>query len=475
MSNLVKVLSKLPHNKKWLRSRAIEIKKSPDGAKSWLKDLGKNDFEHAEAVEEYVAKILLESKVKLSPEEIYLILHSVYAHDVGYRISEKDHAKHTHDMITKNSDKFFIHDRNLAEAVALISLAHDIDDINMIPENFPIDFLNKTDEFDLRFLGALLRIADELDQGYLRVFNRIGEETSLRANVYHVEIGPQIIKLKTKPKTRDDWNNLKEITDYIQTQLDVIKEIISKRGIKLEQVSLYPTVWTKTRHPREEERTVDQVYHEYKGRVLCLMDRSLLGAEILEEFQTIYESAIVTPVDYELSIENPAPSQPYSTIVWVLGECFDKPLSKEFAKKLIKNTANGGGLVLFPFVAWSVSQGLNDKVEDLLPVKLFGLWAEGTKQEMSKFVQHDITHGIGPFIIENTYEKLVGKPETQCLIMDSKDNPFLTIGSFGKGRVAYLNVSSHYCFVPGYKMISPWKQSSELREIVIRTIKWVSG
>jgi len=41
----------LPASKQWLASRIEAIKTAPDGARAWLKDLGKNDIEHAEAVE----------------------------------------------------------------------------------------------------------------------------------------------------------------------------------------------------------------------------------------------------------------------------------------------------------------------------------------------------------------------------------------------------------------------------------------
>lgn len=486
MSYLLKQLSRLAPEKAWIYNRIKEIKIAPDGAKMWLRDLGKNGFEHAEAVEDYLGKILLESKVKLSPEEIYLLLHSIYIHDVGYRINPENHEQHTYEMITQNPENFFIRDKHLAKAVALICLAHGTVPISEIPCNFPIDFLKKTTEFDLQFLGSLLRLSDDLDHGYLRIFNIKGQQNSPRTNVYHIEIGPQIIKLKTKPSTREEWEELKGIRDHTQTRLEEITEVLSKRGVKIEQIFLYPTIWAESPpHTELREQKLTQISDAHVRTVLFLLDSTILSSEILQDFQIKCKSTVIVPMYYE-QIQKPPPlmQQQYSEIVWILGEGFFTPIHEWLVEKIMQNTEDGGGLVLFPFIAWSASQGINDKAEELLPVNFAGEWFEGRRHKISKFTKHSITTNIDPFTIENTYELLKLKPGAQCIIGDSNNNPFLIIGSYGKGRVAYLNTCMHLC--SEYRaeamkraidelpdtMISPWQQSTALRDIIIRTFEW---
>ncbi len=485
MSYLLKRLSRLPREKGWLYNRIEQIKISPDGAKRWLKDLGKNDFEHAEAVEDYLDTILFESKVKLSPEEIYLLLHSIYTHDIGYRKNSENHAKHTYEMIIHHPEEFFIYDQNLADAIALICLAHGTIPLSEIPCNFPIDFLDKKAEFDLRFLGSLLRLSDDIDQGYLRVFNRLGQQKSPRTNIYHIEIGTQIIKLKTKPTSRHEWEELRKIRDYIQTRLEGLTDVLSKRGVKTELIYLYPTIWAEgPPHSELKEKKLTQISALDVKTVLFLLDNTVLSSQILQDFKIKCKSTVVVPMYYEPIKKSPPLMQQYSEIVLFLGEGFFTPIHEWLVEKIIQNTENGGGLVLFPFIAWSVSQGINDKIEELLPVNFTGEWFEGRRHEISKFTKHSITNNIDPFAIENTYELLELKPGAQCLISGSNNNPFLIIGSYGKGRVAYLNTCMHLCSDYRVKamekniddlpdiMISPWQQSTALRDIIIRTLEW---
>lgn len=479
MSYLMKQLSRFSQEKKWLLKRIEMIKKSPDGAKMWLKDLGKNGFEHAEAIEEYISKILYESKVRLSPEETYLLLHSIYLHDIGYRIGKKEHSRNTYKMITQNPERFFIYDKDLAEGLALICLSHGIDDLSHIPNDFAIDFLNKTKEFDLRFLGSLLRLGDEMDQGYLRVFNRKGQQESPRNNVYHIEIGPQIIKLKTKPLNKYDWEELKKIRDTIQMRLEQTKEILYRSGIKLEHVFLYPTVWAEEpKHIIAEKDTVPKSPKDTRP-ILFLLDGTVLGYDFFQAFQIESKSTAVIPIYYTSPLtKQPFPvKSSYSAIVLFNGESYNEQLPSAFAEKIEENTKKGGGLVLFPFMAWSVSQGINDMIENLMPVDFTGSWHENKSQYISKIESHDITSGIKSFTINNTYEELKVKKGAKCLIADLYSNPFLTICSYGKGRVAYINTSSHLCyqFSQGEKMISPWQQSVDLRNIILQTLKWACG
>lgn len=472
MSYMQEQLSKVPASKQWLVSRIEVIKTAPDGARAWLKDLGKNDIEHAEAVEEYAGKILLESNIILCPEELYLLLHAIYTHDTGYRKRGKDHAKASHDAIIEHPEMFFISDENLAKAIAWIALSHGLEDLSQVPSAFPVDFLSKTVEFDLQFLGAMLLLADEMDQAYLRVFNRAGQERSQRNTVYHVEIGPQIVKLKTKPDSSEQWEQLKKITTHIQRRLDGVAPILGRRGVKLEQVTLYPTVWTERPHEEEGSSSFRVLFPRSTRKMFFLLDRTVLGAQVLQRMQLEYESVNVVQVSAAHVARHPLPTNElYSCIIWMLGEDFETPICREIMEMILKNTANGGGLVLFPFVAWSVSQGINDQVQDALPVALAGRWVEGQSQRISTIKPHPITEGIKSFTIKNTYEWLTVKRGAQSIMEGSDGTPFLVAGSFGKGKVAYINASSHLC-AESREMVSPWHQSPFVGLVILKTIAW---
>lgn len=475
MSYLIKQLKKLNSEKRWLYTTIEMVKMAPAGAKMWLKDLGKNDFEHAQAIEDYISKILFESKVKLTPDEAYLLLHSIYLHDIGYRADAENHYQKSYDMIIQNPEKYFIHDQYVAEAIAQICLAHGIDDLKSIPTTFPIDFLSKTTQIDLRYLGALLRLGDEMDQGYLRVFNRKGQQESPRVNVYHIEIGPQIIKLKTKPSSQLEWEALKSISDGIQSRLEQMQELLVNRGIKLDHVFLYPTVWID----RSCETSTDMSSQIIKKKVVFLLDGTILGSDILQYFQTEQNSSIeVVPIYYELMEHLPPALYSHCDAIFLfMGESFQEALASNLVAKIEENTKNGGTLVTFPFLSWSISQGINDAIENLIPISFAGEWHENAPHNITKFEKHDITKDIKSFNIMNTYESLQLKSGAECLIRDFYNGPFLSIWPYGRGKVAYLNTSSHLCYERGRgaTMLSPWQQSNDLRNIIIRTLKWACG
>jgi len=475
MSYLADCLARAATPRCWMKTRVEAIKTAPDGARRWLRDLGKNDFEHAEAVEEYVGKILLESGVQLSAEESYLLLHAIYTHDVGYRRDARDHARASHDAILDGPDAFFIHDEGVANAVAWIVLGHGPDGTSQVPADFPVDLLGRTLEFDLRFLSSLLMLADEMDQGYLRVLNRAGQEQSHRRTVYHVEIGPQIVKLKTKPYSRQQWEELRQTTAHVQQRLDTVAPILGARGVRIERVDLYPTVWAEeSLHEETHAQSCRTVGGESRREVLFLLDATVLGADVLGRVRAEFASVTTVSVAAAHGPVYPVPVEhPYSTVIWTLGEDFAEPITGSIVQTVLRNTADGGGLVLFPFVAWSASQGINEQVEDALPVAFGGMWWEARTQRLSLMEAHTITRGLEPFVIENTYEYLMPKPGAKCLISDSEGHPFLVVGTYGRGRVAYVNVCSHVCF-EDRTLVSPWQQARAVGEVIARTVAWAS-
>lgn len=454
--------------KKWLKDRIKTIKTSPDGAQLWLRDLGKNGYSHAEAVEEYAGKIVQESKAKLSPEEIYLLLHAIYAHDVGYRSDPSTHPKRSQEMVTNMPADFFIHDRSLAEAIGWLCAAHGLSDLDEVPTVFPVDILSRTEEFDLRFLSCLLVLADEMDQGYLRVFNTRGQDDSPRNEVYHIDVGTQIVKIKTKPTSKRQYDELATIADGVQSRLDSVHEIILRRGIMLEHVRLYPLMWI----PHKGSTTESSRLQNHNASILLLLDRTTLGMDILQELRAQSRPTVTLPtMACDLNTARSVFDREYAGIVWVLGEDFVAGLPDEILSAVARNTQAGGGLILFPFVAWSFAQGINDILEEAVPVVFQGDWEEGARQKITLFEKHPISEGIRPFSMENTFEYLEVKQGCTTLVAADSGNPMLAIGAHGAGKVAYVNVSSHLCFEPRI-MSSPWHESKQIRKLIVRTIDW---
>jgi HD-GYP domain-containing protein (c-di-GMP phosphodiesterase class II) len=66
-----------------LYERFGEIK---DGAKDWLKGLGKNGYGHSERLEQYLAELTkkLIDRELLTQAEIFVLLCAAYLHDLGY-------------------------------------------------------------------------------------------------------------------------------------------------------------------------------------------------------------------------------------------------------------------------------------------------------------------------------------------------------------------------------------------------------
>ena len=67
-----------------LYDRITEIKQS--AKVDWLKDLGKNGYEHSQRLEEYLDDLTgdLRQRKLLTPEEAFVLLCAVYMHDIGY-------------------------------------------------------------------------------------------------------------------------------------------------------------------------------------------------------------------------------------------------------------------------------------------------------------------------------------------------------------------------------------------------------
>ena len=208
----------------------------------WLSGLNKNGFDHSERLENYLnllTKDLLKQE-KISPVEIFILLSATYLHDIGYKknydVVSKDHAKRSQEMILENPERYQLGDfpkfnekyPRIAEAIGLVCLGHYIDLNNDIFDTIPDEFQDHVfgnDYINLRKLTALLRLADEADDPYIRSAPSI---QSIRSKFSLVSInGNTIIWHWDKAKEKDPLifeqyrkekiSNLESSTHYLRS------------------------------------------------------------------------------------------------------------------------------------------------------------------------------------------------------------------------------------------------------------------
>ena len=189
-----------------LYQRFSDIK---DKAQEWLKNLGKNGYDHSLRLESYLVSLtkgLIErDPILMSPQEVFVLLCGVYMHDVGYWYNgeciAKGHPERSREYILSDPAKYLLDDfppfmgehPRVAEAVGWVSYGHSEEKflpLKEIPNNFPDQALSET-PLNLRKLAALLRMADEADDPYIRV--KGDGSQSIRAGMPLVRIGKETI------------------------------------------------------------------------------------------------------------------------------------------------------------------------------------------------------------------------------------------------------------------------------------------
>jgi hypothetical protein len=221
-----------------------------DAKNEWLRSLGKNDFRHSENVER-ILDSLVPSEIKsnesfFDPGEIFLLLVSVYLHDIGRATPLLHHELESYKQIKAFPSQFHLKDKFEAEAVAQICAAHaseDVFPIDSCDTNYGIAGLSLTGRpFNLRRLGALLRIADEIDNTYVRVRGIPDQQGSVRNIIRFVNPVPEkgLIEIQADPETWEDWEDLTRVKDYCQKRIREVSQDLEEIGLYYYQVWLNP-------------------------------------------------------------------------------------------------------------------------------------------------------------------------------------------------------------------------------------------
>lgn len=222
-----------------------------DEAKNaWLRDLGKNDFLHSKSIE-LILDRLVPDDIKTNQDlfdhgEIFLLLVSVYLHDIGRKQKNEHHEIESYEQIRKSPERFHLRDVFEANAVAQICAAHadnSVWPINKCDPNYGIiDLTSSGRTFNLQRLGALMRIGDELDNAYVRVRGITDENGSVRRLIRDINPQPKkaIIEIQAEPRTWEDWELLSDVKEYTQRRLKEVRPYLRELSLDYYQVWLQP-------------------------------------------------------------------------------------------------------------------------------------------------------------------------------------------------------------------------------------------
>lgn len=265
------------------------ISKVREEASMWLEGIQKNDIGHSGRLERYLDRLIPdEFKERLKPAEIFILLYAVYLHDIGYRnekdeIESRDHPLRSRDYILKNPDKYLFDQFPrmkpgeaplAAEAVAEVCYGHAPEStcpLAGIRNDFP-DICLCRNTLNLRRLAALLRLADEMDQAYIR-------EGQWRDCVSLPEIGRGIVRLHW----RGDQSVGEALDDLVNKSneiLEPVNDLLSEWDFPKTTVVLEPSL-RKPPPPRPEDyqKYIPEHYIQPRCHDVKKGDKGLLREE----------------------------------------------------------------------------------------------------------------------------------------------------------------------------------------------------
>jgi len=251
-------------------------------ASNWLKGIEKNGIDHSKRLEDYLNRLIPdEFKKKLKPAEIFILLYAVYLHDIGYRdeqgkIESRDHPLRSKKYILKDPRKYLFdlfppmnegEAPRAAQAVAEVCYGHaheSVCPLRDIPNDFG-DFCLCKDPINLRRLAALLRLADEMDQAYIRL-------GYLRNSISLPAISPGIVRMHWKGDQRVG-EALSDLVQEINETLEPVNDLLSEWDFPKTTVALEPLVKKSPPLPQEPidykefipEHYIPSKCHDEKG------------------------------------------------------------------------------------------------------------------------------------------------------------------------------------------------------------------
>ena len=218
-----------------------------DSQRYYLRALGKNDFFHSDSIEKILDR-LVPDEIKTKEQyfnhgDIFFLLSSVYLHDIGRAWANIDHEIESAKMIRKSPQLFHLNEHE-AEAISQIVSSHASEEkwsISKNNNNFGLlDLTNTGKTFDLQVLGALLRLADELDNTFIRTRGLPDQKGSIRNLIRDVNpvIQKAVIEIHASPSTWQEYYELDQVKSYTQKRLREVQPYLEKVELPYYQIWL---------------------------------------------------------------------------------------------------------------------------------------------------------------------------------------------------------------------------------------------
>ena len=214
-----------------------------------------HDINHSENVEENLNWLIPdEIKLTLNPQEIFFLIVAAWMHDWGMvcKPSEKpEEVRKTHHVRTEQNFETMYEKLKLEKPEALIigriSRGHRVEDVR--GSLFEKSIIGHDIHIDIRFLTAVLRIADECDITYNRVpeliyFNLNPQGISEEHFKRHLQIqgigkeSDHKIKFYGIANDPKGSETLRQLRDKIQKEVDHVKGILAEKNMPIEYVDV---------------------------------------------------------------------------------------------------------------------------------------------------------------------------------------------------------------------------------------------
>ena len=218
-----------------------------EDAEKWLKPLGKNSIDHSKSIEFRLDHMIPDRiKKEMTVAEMFILLYSIYLHDVGYIYDKNNHFEASYNEILKNYLKYGLKDKFQAKAVAIVCRGHGSEKdypIAKIDNAFGVDSLDKNYPINLRYITSLLRLADDLDNAYTRVAY-LYKHKSIRNLISFVDadFGKWRIIIHCTFEREEELKKLFEIKNYIQERLNEIKTVLEQKKIYYWKIETKPEI-----------------------------------------------------------------------------------------------------------------------------------------------------------------------------------------------------------------------------------------
>jgi Restriction endonuclease len=194
-----------------------------------------------------------------------------------------------------------------------------------------------------------------------------------------------------------------------------------------------------------------------------------------------------------------------SLVALFLGDSFGVPIPSGISRLVLNILREGGGVLLFPFLAWTLHRGQPDLLREICPVTLADDKHSITTEQYWQMVAGGYRAGDFKFLLdtngfaENEYmelrpseaaEEFAAKLSTATFGLrhsfeylrptdsatvqwaDITGNPFVVTRQYARGHVAYVNTCCHECMSLS-QMLSPLQSQHATGQVFANVVEWL--